>query len=88
MIHRQLKFNDMHSSSIKDILAQPEIDNKSKLNKQKVMDKKQNKIQREVNTLAIANQENELIPKPNHDWRVNSLAAEVKKTVPVHYKDR
>jgi len=57
----------MQGSSIQNLLAQPEVDNKSQLNKQKVMNKRQDMINSRINKLA--NAEVEVIARPANEWR-------------------
>jgi hypothetical protein len=59
----------MHGSSIKNILAQPDVNNVSIINKQKVMTKRNNKIESRINELTKADVE--VIARPNNEWRVN-----------------
>jgi len=64
----------MQGSSIQNLLVQPDVHNKSILNKQKVLNKKQNMINSRVNELT--NVEVEVIARPNNDWRRNNNVKE------------
>jgi len=57
----------MQGSSIQTLLAQPDVDNKSIVNKQKVMNKRQNMINSRINELTHA--EVEVIARPANEWR-------------------
>lgn len=57
----------MQGSSIQNLLAQPDVDNKSIVNKQKVMNKRQNMINSRISELT--NAEVEVIARPANEWR-------------------
>jgi hypothetical protein len=85
MVHRQYKMQDMYSGSVKDIITQPENDNKSLVNKQRVLNKKQDKIRNRTEVLAQANADNVHLHKPTNDWRLNPMTNEQPKNdVPKH----
>lgn len=91
--HRIIKLKDMQGSSIQNLLAQPDVDNKSKVNKQKVMTKRQDLINSRIHELT--NADVEVIARPANEWRkptAGSMAANNNniptQETPTHYKER
>jgi len=90
--HRIIKLKDMQGSSIQNLLAQPDVDNKSKVNKQKVMTKRQDLINSRIHELT--NADVEVIARPANEWRkptAGSMAANVNiptQETPTHHKER
>lgn len=82
----------MQGSSIQNLLAQPDVDNRSKVNKQKVMNKRQSEINSRIHELT--NAEVEVIARPADGWRkpnasgVNGQNLNLVHEVPTHYKER
>jgi len=62
-----IKLKDMQGSSIQNLLAQPDVDNRSKVNKQKVMTKRQDMINSRIHELTTADVE--VIARPANEWR-------------------
>lgn len=83
----------MQGSSIQNLLAQPEVDNRSKVNKQKVLTKRQDLINSRIHELTTA--EVEVIARPANEWRRPTAGGMVSTTLdftvqetPVNYKER